>query len=96
MFQMDAVWRCTEDGNKCHTGLGICSVYSSACPHSRQKPFFTDVVSRSWVFPNSNVSHPSKSPTAGPQLLISQHYILKRTVDADIGEQLKKCTFKQE
>ena len=47
-------------------------------------------------FQNPNVSHPSKSPTAGPQLLISQHYILKSTVDADIGEQLKKCTFKQE
>ena len=34
--------------------------------------------------------------TAGPQLLISQHYTLKSTVDAVIGEQLKKCTFKQE
>jgi hypothetical protein len=54
------------------------------------------VVSRSWVFPNSNVSHPLKSPTAGSQLLISQHYILKSTVDASIEEQSKKCTFKQE
>ena len=27
---------------------------------------------------------------------ISQHYILKSTVDASIEEQSKKCTFKQE
>ena len=92
MFQMDAVWRCTEDGNKCHTGLGICSVYIAAHARTVDKNHFFPDDHITWYpgrgyFQNPNVSHPSKSPTAGPQLLISQHYILKSTVDADIGEQ---------